>query len=155
MNHAEEWNFRFCPDPIQNYQSNSWQALSTCISIREEVVRKHFQHSFKNSWMELYFHVSVVHTYEVRNQRKIHLAASEIMFHVIRDYNGAVQILVKSDLCTFLAILGSCVCSINIWNSFSIHLNHFDNNSNTSAIKSVHKISYQKGKRLFSNYVGI
>ena len=52
----------------------------------------------------------------------------EIMFHVIRDYNGAVRILVKSNLCTFLAMLKSCVCAINVLNSFPIPFNHFDNN---------------------------
>ena len=74
------------------------------------------QHSFK----KFYFHVSVVYTYEIRSQRKIQLAASEIMFHVIRDYNGAVLILMKSNLCTFLAVLGCCVYTFDIVSSFLV-----------------------------------
>ena len=38
---------------------------------------------------------------------------------------------------------------------FSIPFHIFDNNSNISAIKIVHKISYQKEKRLFAKYVVI
>ena len=86
---------------------------------------------------------------------KIHFAANEIIFRVIRAYNGTVGILVISILCTYLAIIENCICDINIWNSFPVVFNLLDNDYNNQTTKNVHKISYQKGKRRFANYVGI
>ena len=86
---------------------------------------------------------------------KIHLAANEIIFRVIRGYNETVRILVISNLCTYFAIIGSAICAINIWNSFPIAFNLLDNDYNIPTIKRIHKISYQKGKRLFANNGGI
>ena len=79
---------------------------------------------------------------------KIHLAANEIIFRVIRGYKRTVRILVISNLCTYLAIIWSFICAINIWNSFTIAFNLLDKDYNIPTIKNVHKISYQKGKRL-------
>ena len=42
-----------------------------------------------------------------------------------------------------------------IGNTFPIALNLFDNDYNISTIKGVYKISYQKGKQVFANYVRI
>ena len=61
---------------------------------------------------------------------KIHLAANEIIFCIIRGYNGTFQIFVISNLCTYLAIIGSSICAINIWNSFPIVFNLLDNDYN-------------------------
>ena len=54
---------------------------------------------------------------------KLHLAANEVIFSVIRGYNGTVRILVISNLCTYLAIIWSSPCAINIWNSFPFTFN--------------------------------
>ena len=43
-----------------------------------------------------------------------YLAANEIVFRVMRGYNGTVRILVISNLYTYLAIVGSSICAINI-----------------------------------------
>ena len=51
--------------------------------------------------------------------------------------------LVKSNLCTFLALTGSYICAINIWNSFPFPIIFYDNNTSISEFKTVHKISYQ------------
>ena len=83
------------------------------------------------------------------------LAANEIIFRVIRGYNGTVRKLLISNLCTYLTIIGRSICAINIWNSFPIAFNRLDNDYNIPTIKNVHKTSYQKGKRLFANYVVI
>ena len=48
------------------------------------------------------------------------------------------------------------MCAMNISDTFPIFvLNLFDNDYIISTIKSVHKISYQKGKKNLANYVGI
>ena len=53
-----------------------------------------------------------------RITKLLHLSTNLLIlprtFHVIRDFNEAVRILVISNLCTFLAILGSCVRVLNI-----------------------------------------
>ena len=95
--------------------------------------------------------VNCVHiwsTYSV----KIHLAANEIIFRVIRGYNGTFHIFVISNLYTYLATIGSSICAINSWNSFPIA---FDLLHNIPTIKNFHVIGYQKGKILFANYIGI
>ena len=65
----------------------------------EVVVKKYFQHSSKNSRLKFCFHFSVVYTFESAYLSKLHLAANEIIFHVIRGCNGTVRILVKANLC--------------------------------------------------------
>ena len=45
---------------------------------------------------------------------KFHLASNVILFDVIRGCNGTVRINVISNLGTYLAIIGSSMCAINI-----------------------------------------
>ena len=58
--------------------------------------------------------------------------------------NQDVPILLKSNLCTYLAIMVCFLWAINFWNTFPIAFNHFDNDYNILTIKSVHKISTRK-----------
>ena len=53
--------------------------------------------------MKFRFHFSVMYTYEVITQRKIHFAANESLFHIIRDYNvkgqfQRLKVFTKSDI---------------------------------------------------------
>ena len=86
---------------------------------------------------------------------KIQLATKEIIFRVIRGYNGIFRIFVISNLCTYLANIGSSICAINIWNSFAIAFKLLDNDYNIPTIKYFYKISFQKGNKHFANYIGI
>ena len=84
---------------------------------------------------------------------KIHLAANEIIFRVIRGYGGTFLTFVISNLYMYLAIIGSCICAINIWNSSRITFNLLDNDCNIPTNFSQNQLS--KRENTFSNYVGI
>ena len=75
-----------------------------------------------------------------------HLAASEIIFHVSKGYNGTVRMLVMSNLCKYLAIIGSSIRAINISNSSPIGFNILDNDYNISTVKKFTKSVLKKGK---------
>ena len=53
-NNAEEYIFCLNPNSIQNYRSNSWQGLFTCIMTMEVVVRTYVQYSLPD--VEFYYH---------------------------------------------------------------------------------------------------
>ena len=53
-------------------------------------------------------------------------------------------------------LLSGAMYALSTFETVSLFLlTFFDNNCNISAIKSVHKISNQKGKRIYANYVGM
>ena len=99
-------------------------------------------------WNFIFISQSCTHMKYLLNKNPLYL------FQIIRGYNGTVWILVVSNLCTYLAIVWCSICAINIWNSFSVAFNFLDNDYNIPTIKNVHNFSYQKGKRLFVDYVG-